>query len=210
MAHRYVSRRAGIRQEVTMGLLDVLNGMQNGPRGPSTPSAPGSSSGGMSPMTMAILGLLAFKAFKHLTAGQPGAAPAPAPAPSPNTTTANAGPAGGGGLGSLIPGGLGGLLAGGAAGSVISGGLGDLLKQFQQNGHGETANSWVSPGPNKQIAPRDLASALGADQINSLVSQTGLSRDELLSGLSQHLPEVIDHLTPDGRLPTESELAGRL
>jgi uncharacterized protein YidB (DUF937 family) len=209
MAHRYVSRRAGIWQEVIMGLLDVLNGMQNGPRGPSTPSAPGSSSG-MSPMTMAILGLLAFKAFKHLTAGQPGATSAPAPAPSPSTTTANAGPAGGGGLGGLIPGGLGGLLAGGAAGSVISGGLGDLLKQFQQSGHGETANSWVSPGPNKQIAPGDLASALGADQINSLVSQTGLSRDELLSGLSQHLPDVINHLTPDGRLPTESELSGRL
>jgi uncharacterized protein YidB (DUF937 family) len=209
MAHRYVSRRAGIWQEVIMGLLDVLNGMQNGPRGPSTPSAPGSSSG-MSPMTMAILGLLAFKAFKHLTAGQPGATSAPAPAPSPSTTTANAGPAGGGGLGGLIPGGLGGLLAGGAAGSVISGGLGDLLKQFQQSGHGETANSWVSPGPNKQIAPGDLASALGADQINSLVSQTGLSRDELLSGLSRHLPDVINHLTPDGRLPTESELSGRL
>ena len=93
---------------------------------------------------------------------------------------------------------------------MISGGLGDLLKQFQQNGHGETANSWVSPGPNKQIAPGDLANALGADQINSLVSQTGLSRDELLAGLSQHLPEVINHLTPDGRLPTESELSGRL
>jgi uncharacterized protein YidB (DUF937 family) len=207
MARRYVSRRAGIRQEETMGLLDVLNGMQNGPRGPSTPSAPGSS-GGMSPLTMAILGLLAFKAVKHLTASQPGAAPIPAPAPG--TTTANAGPAGGGGLGSLIPGGLGGLLAGGAAGSVISGGLGDLLKQLQQNGHGETANSWVSPGPNKQIAPGDLANALGADQINSLMSHSGLSRDELLSGLSQHLPEVVNHLTPDGRLPTESELSGRL
>jgi uncharacterized protein YidB (DUF937 family) len=211
MAHRYVSRRAGIRQEVTMGLLDVLNGMQNGPRGPSTPSAPGSGSG-MSPMTMAILALLAFKAVKHITGSQPGATPAPAPAPS-SGNTANAGPAGGGGLGglgSLLPGGLGGLLAGGAAGSVISGGLGDLLKQFQQNGHGETANSWVSPGPNKQIAPHDLASALGADQINGLMSQSGLSRDELLSGLSQHLPEVINHLTPDGRLPTESELSGRL
>src|ERR1700727_1715971 len=209
MAHRYVSRRAGIRQEETMGLLDVLNGMQNGPRGPSTPRAPGSSSG-MSPMPMAILALLAFKAVKHLTAGQPGATPSPAPAPSPGTTTANAGPSGGGGLGGLITGGLGGLLAGGAAGSVISGGLGDLLKQFQQNGQGETANSWVSPGPNKQIAPGDLANALGADQINSLMSHSGLSRDELLSGLSQHLPEVINHLTPDGRLPTESELAGRL
>ena len=187
-----------------MGLLDVLNGMQQGPRGPSNPSA--QSSGGMSPMTMAILALLAYKAVKHLGGSQTGATPAPAPSPG---NTANAGPSGGG-LGDLLRGGLGGLLAGGAAGSVISGGLGDLLKQFQQNGHGETANSWVSPGPNKQIAPRDLASALGADQINSLVSQTGLSRDELLSGLSQHLPEVINHLTPDGRLPTESELSGRL
>ena len=65
---------------------------------------------------------------------------------------------------------------------MISGGLGDLLKQFQQNGHGETANSWVSPGPNKQIAPGDLANALGADQINGLMSQSGLSRDELLIG----------------------------
>src|ERR1700722_1938403 len=192
-----------------MGLLDVLNGMQNGPRGPSTPSAPGSSSG-MSPMTMAILGLLAFKAFKHLTAGQPGATPSPAPAPSPGTTTANAGPSGGGGLGSLIPGGLGGLLAGGAAGSVISGGLGDLLKQFQQNGQGETANSWVSQGPNKPISPGDLANALGADKINDLMSQSGLSRQELLNGLSQQLPEVVNHLTPDGRLPSEGELAGRL
>jgi uncharacterized protein YidB (DUF937 family) len=185
-----------------MGLLDVLNGMQSGPRGPSNPSA--QSGGGMSPMTMAILGLLAWKAVKHLTAGQPGATPAPAPGTGANTAP------GGGGLGGLLQGGLGGLLAGGAAGSVISGGLGDLLKQLQQNGHGDTANSWVSPGPNKSIAPGDLANALGADQINSLMSQSGLSRDELLSGLSQHLPDVVNHLTPDGRLPTENEVSGRL
>ena len=157
-----------------MGLLDVINGMQQGPRGPSAPSNT-QSSGGMSPMTMAILGLLAWKAVKHLTAGQPGATPAPAPG-------GGASPApGGGGLGGLLQGGLGGLLAGGAAGSVISGGLGDLLKQLQQTGHGETANSWVSPGPNKSISPGDLANALGADQINSLMSQSGLSRDEWLS-----------------------------
>jgi uncharacterized protein YidB (DUF937 family) len=179
-----------------MGLLDVLNGMQHGPRGPSTPSAQGS--GGMSPMTMAILALLAYKAVKHLGGGQPNAAPAPSPGAAPAPS--------GGGLGGL----LGGLLAGGAAGSVISGGLGDLLKQFQQNGQGDTANSWVSPGPNKPISSGDLAKALGADQINSLMSQSGLSRDELLSGLSQHLPDVVNHLTPDGRLPTDSEVADRI
>jgi uncharacterized protein YidB (DUF937 family) len=206
MGRRYVyDRVAGSGRREQMGLLDVLNGMQNGPRGPSNPSA--QSGSGMSPMTMAILGLLAFKAVKHFTGSQSGAAPTPAPAPS----TGGGGMGGGmGGLGSLIPGGLGGLLAGGAAGSVISGGLGDLLKQFQQAGHGETANSWVSPGPNKQIAPGDLANALGADQISSLMSQSGLSRDELLSGLSQHLPEVVNHLTPDGRLPTDDEVASRI
>ncbi len=187
-----------------MGLLDVLNGMQQGPRGPSNPSA--QSSGGMSPMTMAILALLAYKAVKHLGGSQPGATPAPAPSPG---NTANAG-AGGGGLGDLLKGGLGGLLAGGAAGSVISGGLGDLLKQLQQNGQGEVANSWVGKGENKPIAPGDLANALGADQIDTVASQSGMSRDELVRGLSQYLPGVIDHLTPDGRLPTESELSGRI
>ncbi len=184
-----------------MGLLDVLNGMQQGPRGPSSPGT--QSGGGMSPMTMAILALLAYKAVKHFGGSQPGATPAPSPG------NVNAG-AGGGGLGDLLRGGLGGLLAGGAAGSVISGGLGDLLRQFQQNGQGEVANSWVGKGPNTPISPDDLGRALGADQLNALSAQSGLSRDELLAGLSQQLPEVIDQLTPDGRLPTESELSGRI
>jgi uncharacterized protein YidB (DUF937 family) len=202
-----------------MGLRDILNGMQHGPRGQSAPSDP-NAKGGMSPMTMAILGLLAYKAFKHFGGSQPGSGPA-APAPSPNTVNAGlpgglggalggalgGGGLGGGGLGDLLKGGLGGLLAGGAAGSIISGGLADLLNQFQQSGHGDAAASWVSPGPNKQISPGDLASALGADQINTLASQTGMSRDELLSGLSQQLPDVIDQLTPHGRLPNENEVS---
>ena len=204
-----------------MGLLDVLNGMQNGPRGPSEPSAPGAPSegGGMSPMTLAILALLGCKALKHFTGSHSEAAPSAPPAPTPRSTV-NAGPSGGtinaglsgsgGGLSDLLKGGLGGLLAGGAAGSILSGGLGDLLNQLQQKGHGETANSWVSPGPNKQIAPRDLADALGADQINTLTAQTGLSREELLAGLSQHLPQVVNHLTPEGRLPSEGELSRML
>jgi uncharacterized protein YidB (DUF937 family) len=93
---------------------------------------------------------------------------------------------------------------------VLSGGLSDLLKQLQDSGHGETANSWVGGGPNKAISPSDLGSALGADQINQLSAQSGMSRDDLLSGLSRYLPQVIDHLTPDGRLPSEDELSGRL
>jgi uncharacterized protein YidB (DUF937 family) len=206
MTRRYVFARAGIRQERTMGLLDVLNGMQQGPRGPSSPDT--QSGGGMSPMTMAILGLLAWKAVKHLRGNQADASPTPAP-PS-GSTAGGMGGGMGGGLGNVFKSGLGGLLAGGAAGSVLSGGLGDLLRQFQQSGQGEVANSWVGTGPNKQISPDDLAKALGADQIDALSAQSGLSRDELLTGLSRHLPQVVDHLTPDGRLPSENELSGRV
>ena len=159
---------------------------------------------------MALLGLLAWKAFKHLSGNQTGSAPQPSPAPTPTHLPPPVNAGAGGGLGDLLKGGLGGLLAGGAAGSVLSGGLGDLLNQLQQSGHGDAANTWVGKGENKVIAPGDLANALGADQIESLSAQSGLSRDELLSGLSQYLPQVVDHLTPDGRLPTEQEIAGRV
>ena len=194
-----------------MGLLDALNGMQNGPRGQRDPNAnPSGGSGGMSPITMAILGLLAYKAVKGLAGSQPSAAPS-SPAntrvpPGGKTININA-PESSGGLSDLMKGGLGGLLAGGPAGSVLSGGLNDLLKQFQQSGHSDTASSWVGTGPNKAISPNDLASALGAEKINTLVSQSGMSRDDLLQDLSQYLPQAVDHLTPEGRLPTEQEVA---
>ena len=182
-----------------MGLIDVLNGMQNGPHGPRGPSTGG---GGMSPLTMAVLGLLAYKAVKSFTS-QPGAAPARPVAPGCSQSA-------GGGLGDILKNGLGGLLAGGGAGSVLSGGLNDLLKQFQQSGQGDVAKSWVATGPNKAISSDDLAKALGGDQINTLIEHTGLSRQDLLAGLSQYLPEAVNQLTPDGRLPTEQELSRSL
>jgi uncharacterized protein YidB (DUF937 family) len=198
--------------EAKMGLMDVLNGMQNGPRGPRAPST-GSSSGGMSPMMMAMLGLLAYKALKSFTSG-PSAAPAgSARPPAGGNAAAPSGELPGGlgglagGLGDVLKGPLGGLLAGGAAGSVLSGGLNDLLKQLQQSGKGDVAQSWVGNGPNKDISSNDLANALGADQINTLMAHTGMSREDLLAGLSQNLPDVVDQLTPDGRVPNEREMS---
>jgi uncharacterized protein YidB (DUF937 family) len=195
-----------------MGLLDVLNGMRNGPGGQPSQS---SSGGGMSPITMAILALLAYKGIKHLGGSQQ-----PAPGNTPVNTGAQRGGGGlgdilgggrgapgpaGGGLGGLLQGGLGGLLAGGAAGSILSGGLGGLLNQFQQHGQGETANSWVGKGPNQNISESDLAKSIGSEDIDALSRHTGLPRDQLLSGLSRELPGAIDELTPDGRVPTADE-----
>ena len=94
------------------------------------------------------------------------------------------------------------------AGSIP--GENELTIAAAKGGQGEVADSWIGKGENKSIAPGDLGQALGVDQINALTSQTGLSRDDLLSGLSQYLPGVIDHLTPEGRLPTDSELSERI
>jgi uncharacterized protein YidB (DUF937 family) len=210
-----------------VGLIDVLNGMQNGPRGARGSSPGSSSSGGMSPLTMAILGLLAYKAVRSFTSQPANAgAGAPAPAPTPQASpggglgdilknvlgggsTPQAG-AGKGDLSDVLKGGLGGLLAGGAAGTVLSGGLNDLLKQLQEGGQGDVAKSWVGTGPNKTISPNDLGSALGADQVRALSAHSGMSQDDLLEGLSQYLPQVIDHLTPNGRVPTDQEVSRSL
>src|SRR5262245_60207076 len=177
-----------------MGLLDVLSGMSGTQAGQLTEG----SSGATSPITKAIIGVLAYQAIKAFTGSQASAGTNPGKQ-APGATS--------GGLDDLLKGGLGGLLTGGAAGSVLSGGLNDLLKQFQQNGKGDVAESWIGPGANKTISPNDLASALGADRINALAGFSEMSRDDLLNELSQRLPHVVDQLTPDGRLPTEREAA---
>src|SRR5499425_3420085 len=213
-----------------MGLADILTGMMNGPRGQRQPSS-GGGGGGMSPIMMALLGLLAYKAFKGRggqTApsggvGQTGRLPPGGttragssggdlgdilgglfggkPGSMPTRTATGANP--GGSLSDLFPGGLGSVLGGAAAGSVLSGGLGNIIKELQDSGHGRAAQSWVGTGPNEEIAPKDLANALGSDTLNTLSKQTGMSTNDLLAGLSQHLPDLIDQLTPNGRLPTE-------
>jgi uncharacterized protein YidB (DUF937 family) len=206
-----------------MGLMDILNGMQNGPGGARQPAPAGG--GGMSPMMMALLGLLAYKAVKGGGLGNilgGGGASSPSPGQVPGGTRADAS---GGGLGDIlgglggmlsgatagqsVPGGLGsilgGLLGGGAAGSVLNGGLRNLIGDMEEKGQGDVAQSWVGRGENRSIAPNDLANALGADTIDTLSNQTGMPRDQLLSGLSQHLPELVDQLTPEGRLPSDHE-----
>lgn len=162
----------------------------------------GGGRGGMSPITMALMGVLAYRTLKgkgrlaDMLGRKPDGAPdganpygGNAGAPDPRAT--------GGGLGGL----LGGLLGGGAAGGLLSGGLNDLLKQFQQNGQGDKAESWIARGPNKQVSPQELEQGLGEERISWLMQETGLSRAELLEGLSRELPTAVDQLTPDGRVP---------
>lgn len=94
-----------------------------------------------------------------------------------------------------------GMLGGTGVGGLLNGGLSELLEKFNQNGQGEVAQSWVKPGPNKEIEPAQLKQAIGSDVLQKLEQQTGLSQDEILNRLSRELPAAVDKYTPDGHLP---------
>src|SRR5262245_413587 len=177
-----------------MGLLDVLNGMQNGPRGEPAPGR-----GGMSKTTMALLAFLAYKAYKGMTGSR--AQPEGPPSRYPQDDRDEREPGGLAGVLRTIFGG------GSVPGPVLRRGLDNTVRDLEDRGHGDIARSWVSRGQNQAIAPEQLESALGERGIGDLMQQTGMGREELLEMLSEHLPRVIDHLTPEGRLPTDQEAA---
>ncbi len=168
-----------------MGILDAFGGGNAG-RGI-----------GMSPLTLALAGLVAYRTLngKGRLADMLGTSGAPVGAPGSPGAPQNAPGA--------AQSGLAGLLAGGG----LSAGLKDLLDRFRLAGHEKTAQSWVSTGPNQPIAPHELEQALGEERLKWLGDQTGMPRDQLLSGLSGALPEAINKLTPNGRIPTDEELA---
>jgi uncharacterized protein YidB (DUF937 family) len=146
----------------------------------------------------ALLALLAVAGYQNrdkIAEVLSGRAQGTAGAPPPNNRQASA------------PGGLGGILGGASAGSVLSGGLRDLIERFRQSGHGGTADSWVSTGPNQQLRADQLEQAVGPETLDTLAQHTGLSREELLSRLTRDLPAAVDKFTPAGHLPTEEEAA---
>ncbi len=177
-----------------MGLLDSILGNMTGAGGSPMQGRGGTTS----PIVKALMMLLAAKAYQHYRSGSQGGAL-------------------GGGLGGMLGqgggtgGGLGGLLGGllGGGGGLAGGGLGGLFDQFRQNGYGDHVDSWVGTGQNRRLAPDELSHARGPDTIDELEQQTGMPRQQLLSELSEHLPDAVDHFTPEGRIPTEQEVSSR-
>jgi uncharacterized protein YidB (DUF937 family) len=115
--------------------------------------------------------------------------------------------AGHGGISETLRRGLGGIFGGGEGG-FLSNALADLVGSFQQRGLGDIAQSWVSRGANKPVSPQEVEQALGAEKVNSLSQRAGVPREEVLSTLSKKLPEAVDQLTPEGRLPSRDDATG--
>jgi len=117
---------------------------------------------------------------------------------------------GSGGGSSPLQGVLMSMLGGGGqqrSGPGMGGGLGDLVSRFEQAGLGHVAQSWVGNGPNQPVSPQDLHRVLGEQQVQGMASQAGMAPGDFLSQLSQHLPNVVNGMTPHGRLPDEGSVS---
>ena len=115
----------------------------------------------------------------------------------------------GGGHGGQM-GGLAGMLLPAVAGLIAGGGLQKIIGQFESHGLADTAGSWVSKGENQGVTPDQVTQALGHDAVAQVATQTGLSHEEAASAISQVLPAVVDHVTPNGTVPADHEVAGAL
>jgi uncharacterized protein YidB (DUF937 family) len=109
----------------------------------------------------------------------------------------------------LLNGMLGGVVGAGMV-SVVNGiiekhgGVQGIVNEFERNGLGPTVRSWVGTGPNEPVSATDVHRVLGSDLLQQLSAKTGLSLQELTEKLSQVLPQAVDHLTPDGKIPTQA------
>jgi len=102
------------------------------------------------------------------------------------------------------------MLRGGQQGSQsagVGGGLQGLIASFEQAGLGHIAQSWVGSGPNQPVSPQQLQTVFGENQVQNMANQAGMAPQDFLSQLSQHLPRVVDGVTPNGRLPDEGTVS---
>ncbi len=85
-------------------------------------------------------------------------------------------------------------------------GLSRLIDQFKGAGLGDKADSWVGTGENQPLSPDEVEKAIGADRLAKMSKETGKSVDELKKGLSTAIPESVNKLTPEGKMPNPSDL----
>ena len=82
-----------------------------------------------------------------------------------------------------------------------SGGLEGLLNNFKENGLGDIISSWISTGENQPISADQIQDGIGKEQVQQIADKIGLSPDAAKSKLAELLPDIIDKLTPDGKIP---------
>jgi len=85
------------------------------------------------------------------------------------------------------------------------GGVADLVSRFQAAGLGQQAQSWVGTGANQPISGNDIEQVFSPQQVQDWAQQAGTTPDAMKAVLAQALPHVVDHMTPGGQIPSQSQ-----
>ena len=91
-----------------------------------------------------------------------------------------------------------------------SGGLGGIVQQFENGGLGKAVQSWISTGKNLPVTADQITAALGPDRLAKLAGRLGMTPEQASQRISEVLPQIVDHLTPNGQLPSADELKSKL
>jgi uncharacterized protein YidB (DUF937 family) len=106
----------------------------------------------------------------------------------------------------------GGAGATGTTGAIVSevlvmlqnkqgGGLNGLVQAFENGGLGHLVQSWVGSGQNLPVSPDQINNVLGSSGVLARIAQaTGLQQSDVEQRLSGLLPQIVDHLTPNGQI----------
>ena len=82
------------------------------------------------------------------------------------------------------------------------GGIGGLVEQLSQGGLAQHVQSWIGTGNNLPVNAEQIIAALGGGKVGQIAQQLGINPQQAGSLLAQVLPHIINHVTPDGQLPT--------
>ncbi len=85
-----------------------------------------------------------------------------------------------------------------------NGGVEGIIQKFQDSGLAQQAASWVGTGENLSITPEQVASVLGDGAIADMAAKVGLTPEVISSKIAEHLPAIVDKLTPNGEVDGES------
>lgn len=102
-----------------------------------------------------------------------------------------------------------------AAGSLLSssdtsvgGGIGltQILQGLQSSGLDDVVASWLGSGSNQAVSPGQLQSAFDDQTVSQFANKAGIDTGAALTALAGMLPQLVDSLSPDGRLPESNQL----
>ena len=118
-------------------------------------------------------------------------------------------------LGSVLGGGDKQAMLSNLANSLISNhssgqGLGGLVQQFENVGLGHVVQSWVGPGANHTITGEQIQQVLGSSFVQQFAQQHGIDLQTASAAIAQLLPQLVNHVTPDGQVPAHTDVQSML